>query len=122
MALFGRKEKGSAKRPVAQAKPAVFAESGAQRTAHVLKSPRITEKATMHQDSSVYTFDIDESATKRDVIAAVRAVYKVTPKKVAIVTIPRKIRRSVRTGKRGVARGGKKAYVYLTEGETITLG
>ncbi len=100
---------------------AVFATSGISDYAHVLKHPRITEKATTHQAASVYTFDIAERATKRDIIAAVRAIYKVTPHKVAIVVVPSKARRSMRTGQRGISRGGKKAYVYLKKGETITL-
>jgi large subunit ribosomal protein L23 len=87
----------------------------------MLKNPRITEKATMHQSESVYTFDVDMRATKRDIIAAVRAIYKVTPRKVAVVTVPSKTRRSMKTGMRGVSKGGRKAYVYLTKGETITI-
>ena len=89
---------------------------------HVLRHARITEKATMHSESGVYTFDIAENATKRDVMQAVRALYKVTPRKVAIVPVPSKMRRSARTGKRGIKRGGKKAYVYLKKGEKITIG
>ncbi len=88
---------------------------------HVLRHARITEKATMHSGAGVYTFDITENATKRDVIAAVRVLYKVTPLKVAVVTVPSKTRRNMRTGKVGVKRGGRKAYVYLKKGETITM-
>ncbi len=75
----------------------------------------------MHSGQGVYTFDIAENANKNDVIAAVRALYKVTPRKVAVVTVPSKVRRNMRTGKVGVKRGGKKAYVYLKKGETINM-
>lgn len=75
----------------------------------------------MHQGVGVYTFDIAERATKRDVMQAVRALYGVSPRMVRVVSIPRKVRRSVRTGKRGTTGGGKKAYVYLKKGETITI-
>jgi len=95
---------------------------GARGLAHVLRHARITEKATMHSADSVYTFDIAENATKRDVMQAVRALYKVSPRMVRVVTIPTKVRRNMRTGKRGVKHGGKKAYVYLKKGETITIG
>lgn len=88
---------------------------------HVLRNPRITEKATSHSALGVYTFDVSSNATKRSISRAVVAVYKVAPRMVRIVTIPTKERRNVRTGKRGIARGGKKAYVYLKKGETITL-
>ncbi len=89
--------------------------------AHILKHARITEKATMHSEQGVYTFDIADSATKRDVIQAVQKLYKVTPRLVRVVTIPTKVRRSARTGKVGVKSGGKKAYVFLKKGETITI-
>lgn len=88
---------------------------------HILKNPRITEKATMHSELGVYLFDISESATKRDVFAAMRKFYSVSPKMVRIVIVPSKIKRNMRTGKVGVKRGGKKAYVYLKKGETINL-
>ena len=75
----------------------------------------------MHQGGGVYTFDVAERATKRDIIAAIRFLYKVSPRKVAIVQVPEKIRRSMRTGKTGLKRGGKKAYVYLKKDDTITI-
>jgi large subunit ribosomal protein L23 len=88
---------------------------------HILKHARITEKATMHQNNSVYTFDVASSATKRDIVRAVHALYGASAIKVAVVAVPPKKIRSARTGKVGVKSGGKKAYVYLKKGETITL-
>ena len=88
----------------------------------ILKHARITEKASMHQGLGVYTFDIARSASKRDVIQAVRALYKVTPRMVRVVSVTVKSRRNARTGKIGMTGGGKKAYVYLKKGETITIG
>ena len=74
----------------------------------------------MHSADGVYTFDIAPGATKRDVMQAVRALYKVTPRRVAVVTIRAKMRRNARSGKVGMTGGGKKAYVYLKKGETIS--
>lgn len=88
---------------------------------HILRHARITEKASMLSVGSVYVFDVATSATKRDIARAVAALYKVTPHKVAIVSIPAKKVRHMRTGRMGVKAGGKKAYVYLKKGETITL-
>ncbi len=125
MAIFAKKTNTGKK--TASAKPAAapvsqHAAIGVGRDlTHILKHARITEKASMHQSAGVYTFDIAESATKRDVIAAVRTLYKAEPIKVAVVPVRSKTRRSMRTGKAGVKRGGKKAYVYLKKGETITL-
>ena len=89
MALFGKKKEEKVEAPL-QVTPAVTGSGMPQSLAHVLKHARITEKATMHSAESVYTFDIGERATKRDVIQAVRAVYKVTPRMVRIVPVPTK--------------------------------
>ena len=88
---------------------------------HILKHARITEKASSLQGGNVYTFDVAAAATKRDIIRAVHALYKVTPMKVAIIRVPEKKVRSTRTGKIGTKKGGKKAYVYLKQGETMNL-
>ncbi len=119
MAFFGKKK-------ITEEKKEELAPSSgtpmSQGLSHVLRHARVTEKATMHSAESVYTFDVAEDATKRAVIQAMRALYKVTPRMVRVVSIPTKVRRNMRTGKRGVKRGGKKAYVYLKKGETITIG
>lgn len=113
MALFSKKQTSN----TPAAAPAV-----ALGYAHVLKHARITEKATMLSMNNVYTFDIAAQATKRDVIGAIRAIYGVVPAKVTVVTKQSKTRRSMRTGIVGKTGGGKKAYVYLKKGDTITLG
>ncbi|HEY4526735.1 MAG TPA: 50S ribosomal protein L23 [Candidatus Paceibacterota bacterium] len=89
--------------------------------AHILKHARITEKATMHQAGHVYTFDVASYATKRDIVRAVLALYKVKPIKVATVMVPEKKVRNMKTGKIGVKKGSKKAYVFIKQGETINI-
>ncbi len=122
MALFGKKKNTETKAVVAATTvPTRATTTGAHDLAHILKSPRITEKATMHTELGVYTFDVAERATKRDVLKAVQAIYKVTPRMVRIARIPTKEKRNMRTGRRGIQGGGKKAYVYLKKGETITI-
>ena len=59
-------------------------------TSHVLRRPRITEKAANMTSQNVYTFDIDMRATKREVMDAVKTFYKVTPVKVNVVNTPAK--------------------------------
>ena len=122
MALFSKKKN------TAEAKPAVVKEekqrssSGLKRdVSHVLKHSRITEKATLMHGMSIYAFNVATSSTKRDIADAVKQIYNVTPRKIAIVQVPQKQTRSSKTGKRGVKIGGKKAYVYLKQGETITI-
>jgi len=75
----------------------------------------------MHQGANVYTFDVAPAATKRDIARAVQSLYKVKPRKIAVVRIRQKEVRNMRTGKSGVKKGGKKAYVYLKQGDTIAV-
>ena len=120
MSLFSKKDKKE-KKPEAVAKLVAVSEGGIFELSHVIIKPRITEKSTWHSAQGVYVFDIDLSANKNQVAQAMRAIYKVTPRKVHIVTVKSKAKRSARTGKLGVKSGGKKAYVYLKRGETINL-
>ncbi len=122
MALFGKKKNIEEKKEAAAVAPINTHPSIMGRDiSTILKHARITEKAGMHQSLGVYTFDIARSATKRDVMQAVRALYSVTPRSVRVVSIPVKSRRNARSGKLGNTGGGKKAYVYLKKGDTITF-
>src|ERR1041385_3894764 len=118
MALFKSKKNKEVKKAEAPAAD-ISAVSMKSDLAHVLRHARITEKATVAAESGVYIFSVTESASKRDITAAVRKLYSVTPIKVRVSTVPSKTRRSMRTGKIGVKKGGKKAYVYLKKGDTI---
>ena len=75
----------------------------------------------MHMERSTYVFDVAKDANKKQITAAIFAIYKVKPRKVAIVNIRTKSVRNMRTGQTGMKGGGKKAYVYLKAGETITV-
>lgn len=85
----------------------------------VILNPRITEKATMQAEQSIYTFNVAVNATKSEVEKAVKELFKVTPKKVRMVTIH--ARKVVVRGKRGTHAGGKKALVYLKKGDKISF-
>jgi len=88
---------------------------------HILKSPRITEKAAYMTVNNTYVFEVAMDATKRDVVAAVKALYKVTPRKVnMVVKKPRKFVARFRN-RRGTKAGMKKAYVFLKKGDKIDL-
>lgn len=128
MAIFGDK-KTDAKKPAPKKKeaaaPAVAAEKKVVKSASavgvkdVLVRPRITEKAANMTVNHVYTFDIRKDATKKDVVAAVKKLYKVDPIKVTTVNTPAK-RVRMRT-KRGFGKSaaGRKAYVTLKKGQEI---
>lgn len=88
----------------------------------LLTRPRITEKATLLNESNkypVYTFEVDSQANKTEIKKAITVSYKVTPVKVNIVNLPAK--KVVRRGKIGRVAAVKKALVFLKAGEKIEL-
>ena len=95
--------------------------AGRHSLAHILRNPRVTEKATIASEHGVYVFDVAPDATKSCIAHAVKTYYKVVPRKVHIVTIPAKRVRSRLRGRFGVVSGGKKAYVYLKKGDSMEL-
>ena len=126
MAIFGSKKnttakKGAPKKEAAKvsAPKEVKAAVVADGIKDVLLRPRITEKAANMTVNHVYTFDIRQSATKRDVATAVAKMYKVTPVKVTVVNTPAK--RVALKRKRGFGKttASRKAYVTLKKGEQI---
>jgi large subunit ribosomal protein L23 len=84
----------------------------------ILKSPRITEKATELAARNVYVFNVLPRANKHEVAKAIENVYGVIPERVRMLTIRGK-KVSGRQGLGGKTAGGKKAYVFLKEGDTI---
>lgn len=89
---------------------------------HVLLRPRITEKATFANEKGAYVFEVDVRATKSDVMKAMQEFYKVKPAKVNMVKIPgKRVASKKLRGVFGQKPAGKKAYVYLKEGDTIAI-
>jgi large subunit ribosomal protein L23 len=88
---------------------------------NILIAPRITEKGAYLSANGVYVFNVVVDATKHDIMAAVKSLYGVTPRKVTVVTVPRKVVATRGTNRKGQTTGGKKAYVYLKKGETIEI-
>jgi len=86
---------------------------------NVILNPRITEKASDKAINNVYVFDVAPRANKVQIKEAVKNIYKVDAVKVNITAIPTKTVLS-RKGK-GVKGGGKKALVYLKEGDKIEI-
>lgn len=120
MVLFGRK-KEDAKVEKAPSEAAVVAAPADRDLSRVLVKPRITEKSALLSDKCVYVFAIHPDATKYDVRDAVKELFKVTPRKIAIVNRPPRAFTSRARNRKGVHPGLKKAYVYLKEGDRIDL-
>lgn len=90
-------------------------------SAQILLAPRITEKGAYLSANGVYVFNIARDANKIQVAEAVKETFKVTPRKVTVVNIPRKETQTRGTNRKGMTRAGKKAYVFLKKGDTIEL-
>lgn len=103
--------KAVAKKPAKQASAIAY---------RVLIKPHITEKASMLAKDNRYLFEVFQSATKGQVVQAVKDVYDVDVKNVRMVRIPSK---KVRSGKRreGIKKGYKKAIVQLQQGQRLEI-
>ncbi len=84
-------------------------------------SPRITEKGAFLSAHGAYVFNVATSANKQEIGRAVTELYKVTPRKIAIVNTKGKVKVTRGTNRLGQAATEKKAYVYLKPGETIEI-
>lgn len=129
MALFSRSKKDEAgavsEAQSTKPKKQVETEQGAKVTdrnlSAVIIKPRITEKAVGKSEQNVYTFVVQQDATKYDVRDAVKQQWGVTPVKVNIVNKTARQYRSRSKGRTITEKGMKKAYVYLQAGDSIEL-
>ncbi len=85
---------------------------------NIIRSPRVTEKATLMAENAVYVFNVAPNATKPEIKKAVEALYKVKPTRIHVANVLSKA--VFKGGKKGVKSGGKKAYVYLKKGDKIS--
>ena len=85
----------------------------------VIRSPVITEKATMGSEYNQVTFRVPLDAAKGEIAAAVEAVFKVEVKSVNTLIQQGKVKRF--KGVLGKRSDVKKAIVRLAEGQTIDV-
>lgn len=85
----------------------------------IIKSPVITEKATMASDNNQVTFKVAMDATKPEVKAAVEKLFDVKVK--AVNTLLRKGKTKRFRGVAGKQADFKKAIVTLEEGYSIDV-
>jgi large subunit ribosomal protein L23 len=84
----------------------------------VLIAPHVTEKTSLAmQNHNQYTFRVRRDATKTDIRKAVELMFDVKVAGVQVVNETGKRRRFGRVA--GRTQDWKKAYVSLTEGQTI---
>ena len=85
----------------------------------IIRSPVITEKATLLSERSQVVFRVSLEATKPEIKAAVEGLFGVTVQGVNTLVTKGKTKRF--RGRPGQRADVKKAYVQLAEGQTIDL-
>lgn len=85
----------------------------------VIRSPVITEKATIAAEQNKVVFNVAKSATKPEIKAAVEALFKVKVEKVNTLVRMGKVKRF--KGFVGKQDDVKKAVVTLAEGQRIDI-
>tara|TARA_Y100000588_G_C14066666_1_gene843916 strand:- start:483 stop:773 length:291 start_codon:yes stop_codon:yes gene_type:complete len=87
----------------------------------IIKAPHLTEKVTdLINKSNQYAFKVDINATKREIKRSVEDYFSVIVEEVTILRVKGKNKRSRYRFKRRPE--WKKAYVRLSEGQTIDVG
>ena len=119
MAIFKKTKKEAVikKKTVKETVAPVVSTSTSRSYAHVLLSPRVTEKATDLSFHNAYVFNVDPRSKKNDIREAVKAVYNVSPISIATMRVPGK--KTNLRGRKGKTASGKKAIVYLKKGDKI---
>ena len=85
----------------------------------VIRSPAITEKATMAAEYNKVVFNVSMTATKTEIKAAVEKLFDV--KVTGVNTLVRKGKKKVFRGFKGQQSDVKKAVVTLAEGHKIDV-
>ena len=85
----------------------------------LIRKPIITEKATLASESGAVVFEVQMSATKPQIKAAVEKLFNVKVKAVNTTITKGKVKKF--KGRPGTRRDVKKAYVTLVEGNTIDV-
>jgi len=85
----------------------------------IIKNGRVTEKAAGAMEKNIYVFNVAESANKTEIKKTIFALYKVKPTKVNMLPVSKK--NVSFKGQPHTKGGGKKAVVYLKEGDKIEV-
>ena len=84
-----------------------------------VKSPVITEKATIMSEQNKTVFKVHPSANKKNIKKNIEKIFKVNVVKINIINIKSKYK--LRQGRTSVKKGYKKAIITLKKGQSIDL-
>lgn len=85
----------------------------------VIRAPHISEKAARAQEHNQYVFEVAAGADKQKVKDAVEALFNVKVESVNIANVKGKVKAF--RNRAGSRQGWRKAYVRLTDGQTIDV-
>tara|TARA_Y100000768_G_scaffold159361_1_gene119082 strand:- start:164 stop:457 length:294 start_codon:yes stop_codon:yes gene_type:complete len=84
-----------------------------------IRSPIITEKATILSEQNKSVFKVHSTANKKTIKKNIEKLFKVNVIKINIINQKRKIK--IRQGKKAFKGGYKKAIITLKKGQSIDL-
>ncbi len=84
-----------------------------------IKSPIITEKATILSEQNKTVFKVHPSANKKIIKKNIEKLFKVNVVKINIINKKAKVK--MRQGKKSLKSGYKKAIITLKKGQSIDL-
>tara|TARA_B100000945_G_scaffold316272_1_gene316865 strand:- start:673 stop:966 length:294 start_codon:yes stop_codon:yes gene_type:complete len=84
-----------------------------------IKSPVITEKATILSEQNKTVFKVNKNATKKTIKKNIEKIFKVSVIKVNIIN--KRSKQKLKQGKLSTKSGYKKAIVTLKKGQSIDL-
>lgn len=85
----------------------------------IIKKPIMSEKAYSLMESGIYTFFVNDSATKEQIKKQIKSQFSVEVARVNILSAKSKSKRVGKTRKTTQVGGGKKAIVKLKPGQSI---
>ncbi len=88
-----------------------------EKTFEVLRSPLVSEKATVISQCNYYVFKVSPKSNKSEIKQAIEKLFKVEVK--SVNTLNQKGKRKRFKGKIGVRPNTKKAFVKIADGQTI---
>ena len=84
-----------------------------------IKSPVVTEKATILSEQNKTVFKVNKNANKRTIKKNIEKIFKVNVIKVNIIN--KKSKKKIKQGKLSTKTGYKKAVITLKKGQSIDL-
>ena len=84
-----------------------------------IKSPVITEKATIMSEQNKTVFKVHPSANKKNIKKNIEKIFKVNVIKINIINL--KSKKKLKQGRLSTKSGFKKAIVTLKKGQSIDL-